>query len=321
MVTKRTTNWESNAQCSQVLTTCSTAIYVSDKEWYNEDCSNTQQNCDNSICTDATYSGQVEKLPWNNDGAQKTEDTVYFDDGCKNLSYYKCSADANNGKYIGAYIGNKGDLYPWVIQSSGTQKVLLFCDGTKWLQLTKKSSDWADNATCTHGTTTTTGKQYVGGTCDATASQCELNIICDKGHDKQSEIELVEQTPLIPVDYTEGGDGYAWSDLSNRWYSSNFKEAGLTKANTWASRFAYGAVYGNASCQPVSVNIESFMYISRNRAAAQNGDMSEEDFEAGLSAISGAEKAGYITKVLRGYKEGTQTQADFYRAIWTMFGT
>ena len=178
-----------------------------------------------------------------------------------------------------------------------------------------------DNATCTHGATTTTGKQYVGGTCDATASQCELNIICDKGYDKQSEIELVEQTPLIPVDYTEGGDGYAWSDLSNRWYSSNFKEAGLTKANTWASRFAYGAVYGNASCQPVSVNTESFMYISRNRAAAQNGDMSEEDFEAGLSAISGAEKAGYITKVLRGYKEGTQTQADFYRAIWTMFGT
>ncbi|MDW2995718.1 MAG: hypothetical protein R8M71_02000 [Alphaproteobacteria bacterium] len=178
-----------------------------------------------------------------------------------------------------------------------------------------------DNATCTHGTTTTTGKQYIGGTCDATASQCELNIICDKGYDKQSEIELVEQTPLIPVDYTEGGDGYAWSDLSNRWYSSNFKEAGLTKANTWASRFAYGAVYGNASCQPVSVNTESFMYISRNRAAAQNGDLSEEDFEAGLSAISGAEKAGYITKVLRGYKEGTQTQADFYRAIWTMFGT
>ena len=178
-----------------------------------------------------------------------------------------------------------------------------------------------DNATCTHGATTTTGKQYVGGTCDASASQCELNIICDKGHDKQSEIELVEQTPLIPVDYTEGGDGYAWSDLNNRWYSSNFKEAGLTKANTWASRFAYGAVYGNASCQPVSVNTESFMYISRNRAAAQNGDMSEEDFEVGLSAISGAEKAGYITKVLRGYKEGTQTQADFYRAIWTMFGT
>ena len=40
-----------------------------------------------------------------------------------------------------------------------------------------------DNATCTHGTTTTTGKQYVGSTCDASASQCELNINCDTGYE------------------------------------------------------------------------------------------------------------------------------------------
>ena len=181
MVTQRTTNWESNAQCSQVLTTCNTAIYVSDTEWYNKDCSTTQQNCDNSICTDATYSGQVEKLPWNNDGTQKTEDTVYFDDGCNNLSYYKCSADDNNGKYIGAYIGNKGELYPWVIQPSGTQKVLLFCDGTKWLQLTKKSSDWADNATCTQVLPSCKDKFYVNGN-EWSDKDCK-KIAPEKGQD------------------------------------------------------------------------------------------------------------------------------------------
>ncbi len=40
-----------------------------------------------------------------------------------------------------------------------------------------------DNATCTHGTTTTTGKQYVGGTCDAEQTTCELNITCDTGYE------------------------------------------------------------------------------------------------------------------------------------------
>lgn len=162
IVTQRTEDWGSNAKCNQVLTTCKTKIYVSDTEWYNKACSNTQQTCDNLICTDATYSGQVDKLPWNRDGAQKTEDTVYFDDGCNILSYYKCSADANNGKYIWAYIGNKGE-FPLVIQPSGTQKVLLFCDGTKWLQLTKKASDWADNATCTQVLPSCTDKFYVNG--------------------------------------------------------------------------------------------------------------------------------------------------------------
>jgi hypothetical protein len=163
IVTQRTADWESNAQCKQVLTTCGTKIYVSDTEWYNKACSNTQQTCDNSICTDATYSGQVDKLPWTIGGTQKTEDTVYYDDGCKIYSYYKCSANTNNGKYIWAYIGNKGELYPWVIQPSGTQKVLLFCDGTKWLQLTKKSSNWADNATCTQVLPSCRDEFYVNG--------------------------------------------------------------------------------------------------------------------------------------------------------------
>ena len=102
-------------------------------------------------------------MPWKREGAQKTEDTVYYDDGCKIYSYYKCSANTNNGKYIWAYIGNKGELYPWVIQPSGTQKVLLFCDGTKWLQLTKKSSNWADNATCTQVLPSCADNFYVNG--------------------------------------------------------------------------------------------------------------------------------------------------------------
>ncbi len=37
-----------------------------------------------------------------------------------------------------------------------------------------------DNATCTHGTTVTTGKQYVGGTCDAEQTMCEVNFKCNE---------------------------------------------------------------------------------------------------------------------------------------------
>ena len=39
-----------------------------------------------------------------------------------------------------------------------------------------------ENATCTHGTTTTTGKEYVGTACDASASQCEITITCNSGY-------------------------------------------------------------------------------------------------------------------------------------------
>ena len=39
------------------------------------------------------------------------------------------------------------------------------------------------NAKCTHGTTTTNGKQYVGSTCNAASSTCDITISCNNGYD------------------------------------------------------------------------------------------------------------------------------------------
>ena len=39
-----------------------------------------------------------------------------------------------------------------------------------------------ENATCTHGTTTTTGKEYVGTACDAEQTACEITITCNSGY-------------------------------------------------------------------------------------------------------------------------------------------
>ena len=121
-----------------------------------------------------------------------------------------------------------------------------------------------ENSTnCSNGVTKTTGRQYYGDTCNAAASVCELTFDCDTGYDKvDGELSLVEQTPLIPVDYHESGDGYAFVRTNGDSYGYRcennscsrdrtvLENSGITENNTWASHFDYGTVYGRASCQP-----------------------------------------------------------------------
>ena len=176
-----------------------------------------------------------------------------------------------------------------------------------------------DNATCTHGTTTTTGKQYVGSTCDATASQCELNITCDTGYSKkEGEISVVEKTPLIPVDYHEYGDDYGCISADG-YIKLGETEYGLTENNTWASHFDYGTVYGRASCQP-SMD-EEFAYINNNLSGVMGGDMTIEAFESGLAAISGTAKAKYVSNLITELQNGTKSESDLMPALWPVFGT
>ena len=55
----------------------------------------------------------------------------------------------------------------------------------------------AHSNNCTHIASSTTGKQYVGGTCDAIVSSCEMNFDCDTGYNKQ-EMTIAEiQQALI----------------------------------------------------------------------------------------------------------------------------
>ena len=180
-----------------------------------------------------------------------------------------------------------------------------------------------ENATCTHGAvTSTTGKQYYGGTCNAPTSTCEMTVNCDSGYDlEDGGIRVVEQTPLIPVDYHEYGDNYAHMNANGSLggHSSDFyNSVGLTENNTWASHFDYGTVYGRASCQP-SGNA-GIVYIYENLEGVMGGGMSVDDFESGLAAISGSAKAKYISDVLRGLQEGTKTETDLSVAVYVVFG-
>jgi hypothetical protein len=176
-----------------------------------------------------------------------------------------------------------------------------------------------ENATCTHGTTTTSGKQYVGGTCNAASSTCEMTVNCNNGYDKQDgEIVLVSQTPLVPVDYMDGGDNDA--SINAGGILSGNSDFGLTESNTWAAHFEHGTVYGRASCQP-GANAGAAYVINYNTLYdVGTGLTNIEDFETKLAAISGEAKAKYMADAFRGLQDGTITDADFGNAVLVVFG-
>ncbi len=159
------------------------------------------------------------------------------------------------------------------------------------------------------------GNDYFGtgtDTCYATA--------CDKGYHVEGGVELIEKTPLIPVDVTIGGtdiNDIASISLDN---SRNNKgtEYGLTEKGTWASKFDYGTVYGKASCQP-KVN-EAYIYIMSNVNAVMGGSMSIEEFRAGLEPLAGKAKTDLVIGIGMDIMNGTKTEEDFYKAVYALFG-
>lgn len=172
------------------------------------------------------------------------------------------------------------------------------------------------NANIAHATAVD-GNDYFGSgtdTCGATA--------CDNGYHVLSGIRLIEQTPLIPVDYHEYGDDYGYINANGNLNGSSsdfYESAGLTENNTWASHFDYGTVYGRASCQPSSD--EGFMYIMMNLEGVMGDEMTLADFESGLSAISGTAKAKYASNLITELKAGTKSESDLTPALWAVFGT
>ena len=61
-----------------------------------------------------------------------------------------------------------------------------------------------DNATCTHGTTVTTGKQYIGGTCDAEQTMCEVNFECNENFELVDGVcKLVPEFTIITINMSD----------------------------------------------------------------------------------------------------------------------
>ncbi len=163
------------------------------------------------------------------------------------------------------------------------------------------------------------GNDYYGtgtDTCSATA--------CDNGYHVDNSIRIVEQAPLIPVDYNEFGSDYAYigADGGNPSGNSDWStSAGITEPNTWASKFDYGVVYGRASCQQPTPNGQALMYVATNLGALMGGEMSEDDFISGLSAYVGESKAKSAFGLMK-EKTGSNevTEAELNAALWAVFG-
>ena len=147
------------------------------------------------------------------------------------------------------------------------------------------------------------GNDYYGDGADA----CYATA-CDRGYHVNDEMALVEKDPLIPVDYTESGNGYGTisADGSNTYRTTEY---GLTANNTWATGFDYGTVYGKASCQPTH---PGGGYLMANVEAYMGGAMSEEEFKNGLSSVVGPTEAdlfmGYVEALMSGGEGMTEEE-------------
>ena len=150
-------------------------------------------------------------------------------------------------------------------------------------------------------------------TCSATA--------CESGYHTNEETRIVEKTPLIDVDYREGGNEYGY--ISADGGSGGGLAGELTENNTWGANFDYGNVYGRASCQS-ALHDAGFVYILENLNAVMGGAKPLEEFRSELTEISGAAKANYISdvfaKMMDGTYDGDTGMEELGKALYVVFG-
>ncbi len=142
------------------------------------------------------------------------------------------------------------------------------------------------------------GNDYFGDGADA----CYATA-CATGYHVDGDVELVEQTPLIPVDYTLAGNDYEYIAQGGTADDAD-TAVGLSAQNTYAVDYDYGRVYGKASCQATH---PAFAYVMENAEAIENGTMTMEELEAGLANIVGPTEAKLFMEYLevaRGGGEG-----------------
>ncbi len=130
------------------------------------------------------------------------------------------------------------------------------------------------------------GNDYFGDGADA----CYATA-CDAGYHVDGDVELVEQTPLIPVNYETAGTNYGYiSADGNDAYQTT--ENGLTANNTWAVNFDYGRVYGRASCQ--STTDPASVYTMNNLEAVMGSSKTMDELRTELTTQYGQAKANSI---------------------------
>ena len=143
--------------------------------------------------------------------------------------------------------------------------------------------------------TAVTGNDYYGSgvdTCSATA--------CETGYHVEGNIELVEKTPLIPVDYTIGG-------------SFNNAYAGVA-----TDTFEYGTIHSHSSCQPEIPS--DLLYFYKNYSKVISRSMTLEDFRKEFSKVASEQKVSYAVNILSGALGNSSYYADIYKFLYVMLG-
>ncbi|MBO5834046.1 MAG: hypothetical protein J6R22_03780 [Alphaproteobacteria bacterium] len=146
---------------------------------------------------------------------------------------------------------------------------------------------------------------------------------CEGGYHTNEETRIVEKTPLIDVDYREGGKGrYGYGYIGASGNTGTGLAGGLTENNTWVAEFDYGNVYGRASCQSAPHDAGS-VYVMENVEAVVGGTKPLEEFRSELTEISGASKANYISDVAAKMMDGTYDWetgvGEVFKAIHVVF--
>ena len=96
------------------------------------------------------------------------------------------------------------------------------------------------NAKCTHGTTTTNGKQYVGSTCNAASSTCDITISCNNGYDLDGSTCVLHEYTI-----TYELDGGVNAESNPAKYSVD--TATITLANPSKDGYTFGGWYSDAN--------------------------------------------------------------------------
>lgn len=151
--------------------------------------------------------------------------------------------------------------------------------------------------------TAVSGNDYYGAgvdTCVATA--------CENGYHVSDGVKLIERDPLIDVDVSVEGNNFGYISADGGG-TQRVSENGLTENNTWAAEFDYGTVYGRASCQSTA-HSEGMEYFDANMGGVLSGQMSVDEFRAGLEPIAGTAKTDVVVAEIEKFLTSAMGQED-----------
>ncbi len=162
-----------------------------------------------------------------------------------------------------------------------------------------------DTANIAHASLVSGNDYYGDGTDTCYANDCE------DGYHIEGSVEIIEQTPLIDVDYKEdASDMTQWAYINNSGSAdgplSDLLTAGnTTESNTWVVGFDYGVVYGRASCQATAHDsaLNSYFYDYGRLSVMSESQIRSE------GTYYGQHKANYVADT-----------RDFHRALYVLFG-